>query len=115
MVIDDDAENPTSKGQDQPGEHDVCTRGHAPPGDSAHSDQRQAPPTPEAAALAQARLHAAILARLSCAPLQEDQLIRDLAAPAAQVAPALLDLELADRIERRPGGLLTLVPDPPRN
>lgn len=53
------------------------------------------------------RLHAVILNRLGPAPLAEDQLIRDLALPAARVAPELLALELDGRIERRPGGLLT--------
>lgn len=53
------------------------------------------------------RLHAVILNRLGPAPLAEDQLIRDLALPAARVAPELLTLELEGRIERRPGGLLT--------
>lgn len=51
-------------------------------------------------------LHRAILDRLGAAPLAEDQLIRDLALPAARVAPELLSLELDGRIERRPGGLL---------
>lgn len=53
------------------------------------------------------RLHGVILDRLGPAPLAEDQLIRDLALPAARVAPELLALELEGRIERRPGGLLT--------
>ena len=52
-------------------------------------------------------LHRAILDRLGTAPLAEDQLIRDLALPAARVAPELLSLELDGRIERRPGGLLS--------
>ena len=53
------------------------------------------------------RLHAVILDRLGPTPLAEDQLIRDLALPAARVAPELLALELEGRIERRPGGLLS--------
>ncbi|WP_371037010.1 MULTISPECIES: DNA-processing protein DprA [unclassified Rhodosalinus] len=48
-----------------------------------------------------------ILDRLGPSPLAEDQLVRDLARPAAEVAPALLELELDGRIARRPGGLLT--------
>ncbi|GGG72924.1 DNA processing protein DprA [Salipiger pallidus] len=56
-----------------------------------------------------ADLHSQILARLGSAPLAEDQLIRDLAAPSGQVAPALTDLELEGRISRRAGGLLTIV------
>ncbi len=56
-----------------------------------------------------AALHARILSRLGPSPLAEDQLIRDLAAPAAEVAPALVDLELDGQIARRPGGLLARV------
>jgi len=54
-----------------------------------------------------AALHQQILARLGPSPVAEDQLIRDLSAPAAQVAPVLVDLELDGHIARRPGGLLT--------
>ncbi len=54
-----------------------------------------------------AALHKKILSRLGPSPLAEDQLIRDLQAPPAQVAPALVDLELDGQITRRPGGLLT--------
>ncbi|MFV2002916.1 MAG: DNA-processing protein DprA, partial [Paracoccaceae bacterium] len=64
------------------------------------------------------RLHADILARLGPSPLAEDQLIRDLNIPAAEVAPALINLELEGKINRAPGGLLNLTcaggadPDP---
>ncbi len=58
-----------------------------------------------------ADLHSQILARLGPAPLAEDQLIRDLGAKSGQVSPALTDLELDGRIQRQPGGLLSLVPD----
>jgi DNA processing protein len=51
-------------------------------------------------------LHARILSRLGPSPTAEDQLIRDLALPAGEVAPSLVTLELEGRIERRPGGLL---------
>ena len=54
-----------------------------------------------------ASLHLKILSRLGPSPLAEDQLIRDLQAPPAQVAPALVDLELDGQIMRQPGGLLT--------
>lgn len=54
-----------------------------------------------------AALHQQILARLGPSPVAEDQLIRDLSAPAAQVAPVLVDLELDGQIARRAGGLLT--------
>ncbi|MEL6682825.1 MAG: DNA-processing protein DprA [Pseudomonadota bacterium] len=56
-----------------------------------------------------AALHAEILARLGPAPLAEDQLLRDLAGSATQVAPALVDLELEGKIARQAGGLLARV------
>jgi DNA processing protein len=72
---------------------------------------RPAPPAPRpATAVSDALgLHRAILDRLGPSPLAEDQLIRDLALPAATLAPALLFLELEGRIERQPGGLLARV------
>jgi DNA processing protein len=54
-----------------------------------------------------AELHSRILSRLGPSPLAEDQLIRDLALPAAQIAPELLALELDGTIIRQPGGLLS--------
>ncbi|MCX7561165.1 DNA-processing protein DprA [Sulfitobacter sp. F26204] len=56
-----------------------------------------------------AALHLQILARLGPSPVAEDQLIRDLRAPAAEVAPVLVDLELEGQIARQPGGLLSKV------
>jgi DNA processing protein len=53
-----------------------------------------------------AALHAMILQRLGPAPLAEDQLLRDLAVAATDVAPALVDLELDGKITRQAGGLL---------
>ena len=38
----------------------------------------------------------------------EDLLIRDLGAPAASVAAALLDLEMGGRVLRHPGSLVSL-------
>ncbi|KRS10771.1 DNA processing protein DprA [Roseovarius atlanticus] len=55
-----------------------------------------------------ARLHIDILDRLGPSPLAEDQLIRDLAAPASQVTPVLTDLEVDGKIRRHPGGLVSL-------
>ncbi len=55
-----------------------------------------------------ADLHGRILSRLGPSPLAEDQLIRDLNAPARAIAPALIDLELDGRIRRQAGGLLSL-------
>ncbi|MCV6593587.1 MAG: DNA-processing protein DprA [Silicimonas sp.] len=52
-------------------------------------------------------LHQLILDRLGPSPLPEDQLIRDLDAPADQVTPQVAALELEGRIARAPGGLLT--------
>jgi DNA processing protein len=54
-----------------------------------------------------AGLHAQILARLGPSPLAEDQLIRDLALPAASLTSELVTLELDGRIERHSGGLIT--------
>ena len=56
-----------------------------------------------------AALHSKILDRLGPSPLAEDQLIRDLAMPAAFVAPELLSLELEGRIQRQAGGLLSRI------
>ena len=56
-----------------------------------------------------AKLHSRILSQLGPSPLAEDQLIRDLARPATEVAPILLDLELDGKILRQPGGLLSRV------
>jgi DNA processing protein len=52
-------------------------------------------------------LHSQILARLGPSPLAEDQLIRDLAMPPAQITPQLLMLELEGKVLRQPGGLLS--------
>ncbi|SLN48259.1 hypothetical protein ROG8370_02121 [Roseovarius gaetbuli] len=63
---------------------------------------------PERSLRETAALHDQILRRLGPSPLAEDQLIRDLSAPARSVAPVLLDLELDGHITRQPGGLLSL-------
>lgn len=52
-------------------------------------------------------LHSLILNRLGPSPVAEDQLIRDLAVPVAEVAPQLLTLELEGKLIRQPGGLLS--------
>lgn len=49
-----------------------------------------------------------ILTRLGPSPIAEDQLIRDVEATAGEIAPVLVDLELDGRIQRQPGGLLSL-------
>jgi DNA processing protein len=61
-----------------------------------------------------AALHDRILSRLGPSPLAEDQLIRDLSLPAAQIAPELLALELDGRILRQAGGLLSRAVEDPR-
>ncbi len=66
------------------------------------------PPAPRRSLRETAVLHRAILQRLGPSPLAEDQLIRDLNAPARTVAPALVDLELDGKIRRSAGGLLAL-------
>jgi DNA processing protein len=53
-------------------------------------------------------LESRLLDLLAPTPVAEDALIRDLALPAAAVAAALIDLELAGRIRRHPGGLVGL-------
>ena len=53
-----------------------------------------------------AALHDEILSRLGPSPVAEDQLLRDIAAPATVVAPVLVDLELDGKITRQAGGLL---------
>ena len=69
----------------------------------------EAPPPPAARHLREtAALHQQILDRLGPSPVAEDQLIRDLKAPANSVAPVLLDLELQGRVSRQAGGLLSL-------
>ncbi|SDI67544.1 DNA-processing protein DprA [Lutimaribacter saemankumensis] len=76
-------------------------------GESAPVQTEIPVPPPQKRSLREtAALHGLILDRLGPSPLAEDQLIRDLKAPAQAVAPALTDLELEGRIVRHPGGLL---------
>lgn len=55
-------------------------------------------------------LHQQILDRLGPSPVQEDELMADLARPVAEVSPALLDLELRGEVVRAPGGMLSRAP-----
>lgn len=55
-----------------------------------------------------ANLEARILSRLGPSPTEENMLIRDLGLPAAVLAPTLLTLELAGRVQRLSGGKLVL-------
>ncbi len=72
----------------------------------ARSAPTRPPPAPAPARPDAGGLDARILACLGPSPLAEDQLIRDLAIPAADVSPALVALELEGRITRQPGGML---------
>ncbi|WP_342714580.1 DNA-processing protein DprA [Celeribacter neptunius] len=64
---------------------------------------------PETRSLADhAALHREILSRLAGSPLPEDDLIRDLGAPADRISSEILTLELEGRIARKPGGMLSL-------
>ena len=54
----------------------------------------------------QLALHRDILNRLGSAPLAEDQLIRDLAKPAALIGAEIMALELDGKVQRQPGGLI---------
>ncbi len=67
------------------------------------------PDAPKRSLRETAALHLQILSRLGPSPVAEDQLIRDLQITPAEVAPALVDLELEGQIARRPGGLLARV------
>jgi len=84
---------------------------------TAHDPEKQAemqlapeprPAPPKRSLQDTAALHRQILDRLGPSPLAEDQLIRDLKAPASNISPVLTDLELDGRIRRHAGGLLSL-------
>ena len=68
---------------------------------------KEKPPEPRHNLRQVAALHRMILDRLGPSPVAEDQLIRDLGAPAQTVAPVLIDLELDGKVTRQPGGLLS--------
>ena len=69
-----------------------------------------ASPSAPRPAIEQAKLHSEILTRLGPSPVAEDQLIRDLDIPAAEIAPELVNLELQGVIIRQSGGLLSKSP-----
>ncbi|AZV77205.1 DNA-protecting protein DprA [Parasedimentitalea marina] len=69
-------------------------------------DEPPAPP-PRRSLRDTAALHQEILSRLGPSPTAEDQLIRDLSAPAREISPALTDLELEGEIIRQPGGMVS--------
>jgi DNA processing protein len=64
------------------------------------------------ASSASSDLPTAILALLAAAPQSAESLARHLVAELSPLFTALLDLELAGRVERRPGGLYTAVQRP---
>ncbi len=74
---------------------------------------RTAEPPPRASISEALDLGRRILSRLGTTPIAEDQLIRDLDASARSVAPHLVELELAGKVERQSGGLLARVPHAP--
>jgi len=79
----------------------------APPAAPSATPAGAAGPAPETRTLAEtARLQRAILDRLGPSPVAEDQLIRDLAQPAARIGRELVALELDGQIARQPGGMV---------
>ena len=68
----------------------------------------EAAPEPAPLPASAGPLEARLLDLLGTAPVGEDTLIRSLAQPASAVAAALVDLELAGRVLRHPGGLFSL-------
>ncbi len=103
------------------GAFDVIEALDAMPAADAPETVAPAAPAPETAALRvptqpqyrkpeeTAALHDRILDRLGPSPLAEDQLIRDLARPAAEITPELVTLEIEGRIQRQPGGLVNRI------
>ncbi|WP_208352653.1 DNA-processing protein DprA [Pseudaestuariivita rosea] len=55
-----------------------------------------------------AQLHQQLLNCMGPTPMSEDQLIRDVKTRPDVIAPILLELELSGKIQRHPGGLLSL-------
>jgi DNA processing protein len=47
-----------------------------------------------------------ILSRLGPTPIPEDDLIRDLESTAKAMTPALMDLEMDGKVQRRSGGMV---------
>lgn len=74
--------------------------------DGTPSAAARAPAAPVAAPPSATTIESRILGCLGAAPVAEDQLIRDLALPAAEIAPHLVTMELDGRIARNAGGLL---------
>lgn len=84
---------------------------HLCPEEPVQSEMALGSPAPPKAPAAKrtVALHKVILSRLGVSPMPEDDLIRDLAAPAAAVAPVLMDLEMEGKIKRQSGGTVSRV------
>ena len=67
-----------------------------------------APAAPRTEVADPGEIEARILSRLSPSPSDENDVIRDLALPAAAASAAILSLELQGRLLRVPGGRLAL-------
>ena len=67
-----------------------------------------AAPAPEPGPLSEADAGSLILERLGATPVAVDELVRQCQMSASAVATLLLELELAGRIERHPGNLVSL-------
>ncbi len=65
-------------------------------------------PMSQAEPLDRSLLHQRILRCLGPSPVSEDQLIRDLNSTARLVSPEIVLLELEGRVQRQPGGLISL-------
>lgn len=101
-LVRDAADVIAALGQDAVGQDPAASRTRPRP---SLSDTARPSPTPPPHP--DGGLEGAILALMGGAPVAEDQLIRDLGQPPRAVAQALAILELAGRIQRGGGGLLT--------
>jgi DNA processing protein len=89
---------------------DVLRRLQDAPADVTDRARRNAPSTPlppTTTGTPPEPLDVRILEKLGPTPMAEDQLIRDLRLPAAQISPALVTLELMGAVQRHPGGLVS--------
>lgn len=82
----------------------ACGPGFGEPGRGAPALAGRAPAQSDAA------LRAEVARLLNLEPVEEDELARLSGAPLSALADALLELELAGRLDRRPGGYLALIP-----
>ncbi len=100
-----------SPGLHHAGSSEVTAAERVEPAGGSGAPSRASTPEPGDRGLGEmSRLHAQILDRLGPSPMAEDQLIRDLERSAREINPQLVILELDGKIQRQPGGLLSLVP-----